>query len=226
MGWYNYRFVSKVCFVMNPVFQKFRPPPLVLEALMKIMAMAATAWFAVRIWDSYQLSHNPVLLLMLAAETLTMILIVAAKFTDTRNFSPIPVVVTMLASFYFFVIGLDGGLKLIPDTLSAVVMVVAILWQIYAKIYLGRSFGLLPACRTVVETGPYRIVRHPIYLGYFVAHMGFLLNNFSWWNVKVFALLYLLQFCRIHYEEQVLSKNPQYVEYKNKVKYRFIPFVI
>lgn len=94
------------------------------------------------------------------------------------------------------------------------------------KIYLGRSFGLLPACRTVVDTGPYRLVRHPIYLGYFVGHMSFLFNNFSLWNIIVFTLLYLFQFLRIIYEEQVLSQNEQYREYKTRVKYRFIPFVI
>lgn len=94
------------------------------------------------------------------------------------------------------------------------------------KIYLGRSFGLLPACRTVVDTGPYKLIRHPIYFGYFVTHMGFLLNNFSLWNVTVLLCLYLLQFLRMIYEENVLCQNEQYREYKQRVKYRFIPFVL
>ena len=70
----------------------------------------------------------------------------------------------------------------------------------------------------MVDTGPYRLVRHPIYLGYFVGHMSFLFNNFSLWNIIVFTLLYLFQFLRIIYEEQVLSQNEQYREYKTRVK--------
>jgi isoprenylcysteine carboxyl methyltransferase len=56
--------------------------------------------------------------------------------------------------------------------------------------------------------------------------MSFLFNNFSLWNIIVFTLLYLFQFLRIIYEEQVLSQNEQYREYKTRVKYRFIPFII
>lgn len=135
-------------------------------------------------------------------------------------------IATTCGTFYFFAVSLDSGTKLISDNVASIILICAICWQIYAKIYLGRSFGLLPACRIVVDTGPYRLVRHPIYLGYFVGHMSFLFNNFSLWNIIVFTLLYLFQFLRIIYEEQVLSQNEQYREYKTCVKYRFIPFII
>ena len=72
----------------------------------------------------------------------------------------------------------------------------------------------------------YRLVRHPIYFGYFIGHVAFLLNNFSLWNIEVLTLLYLLQFLRMNYEEQVLSQNEQYREYKLRVKNRFIPFLL
>jgi protein-S-isoprenylcysteine O-methyltransferase Ste14 len=49
---------------------------------------------------------------------------------------------------------------------------------------LGRSFGLLPAQRGLVVVGPYRFVRHPIYFGYLIGHIGFLLVNFSWRNAS------------------------------------------
>ena len=66
-----------------------------------------------------------------------------------------------------------------------------------AKVVLGRSFGLLPAQRGLVTAGPYRIVRHPIYFGYLIGHIGFLLVNFSWRNAAVLALLYVAQVVRI-----------------------------
>lgn len=98
----------------------------------------------------------------------------------------------MAGTFYFFAISLHGGVTLIPDNVSAFILCVGIFWQLYAKIYLGRSFGLLPACRSIVDTEPYKLVRHPIYFGYFIGHIAFLLNNFSLWNVEVLILVYLL----------------------------------
>ena len=199
---------------------------LAMEIAMKTMATIALGYFAVRVFHDFMATKNVVPLLLLVSESITIFLVIFSRFTDTRDFSPVPVIATIMGTFYFFAIVLSGGISLIPESLSAVVLVVGICWQIYAKIYLGRSFGLLPACRTVVDTGPYRLVRHPLYFGYFIGHMAFLLNNFSVWNVEVFVALYILQFVRMYYEERTLSKNEQYREYKKRVKYRFIPFVL
>lgn len=199
---------------------------LLLEIVMKIMATCALGYFSVVIIQNYQLTNNIVLLLLLLSESITIFLVITAKFTNTRDFSPLAIIATIAGTFYFFAISLSGGDPLIPNNISAIFLCFGICWQLYAKIYLGRSFGLLPVCRSIVDTGPYKLVRHPIYFGYFIGHMAFLLNNFSWWNVEVLTLLYLFQFLRMHYEEQTLSKNEQYREYKKKVKYRFIPFLI
>ena len=204
----------------------FKYKQIFMEVLMKTMATIALGCFAMRVFQNFMATRNSVPLLLLVSECITIFLVIFARFTDTRDFSPIPVIATIMGTFYFFAIVLGGGVPLISENMSAAILVIAICWQIYAKVYLGRSFGLLPACRTVIDTGPYRIVRHPLYLGYFVGHMAFLLNNFSIWNVEVFTALYILQFIRIYYEERTLSKNKQYLEYKNRVKYRFIPFII
>ena len=45
------------------------------------------------------------------------------------------------------------------------------------KITLGRSFGVVPANRGVVVGGPYNFVRHPIYTGYLITHVAFLVAN-------------------------------------------------
>ena len=60
-------------------------------------------------------------------------------------------------------------------------------FKLYGKLALGRSFGIVAANRGVVSSGPYRLVRHPIYLGYLVTHAGFLLSNMSARNVLVYA---------------------------------------
>ena len=199
---------------------------LLLEIIMKFMAACALSYFAIEVFQKYQITNNIVLLLLLLSESITILLVISAKFTNTRDFSPLVIIATIAGTFYFFAISLDNGIPIISNNISAAILCFGISWQLYAKIYLGRSFGLLPACRSIVDTGPYKLGRHPIYFGYFIGHMAFLLNNFSWWNVEVLTLLYLFQFLRMHYEERVLSKNEQYREYKKKVRYRFIPFLI
>ena len=81
---------------------------------------------------------------------------------------------------------------------------------IAGKVTLGRSFGLMPANRGVVSPGLYRIVRHPIYLGYLITHVAFLVATPSAWNIAALlagdAALLLRAVC----EEQTLARDARY----------------
>ena len=70
------------------------------------------------------------------------------------------------------------------------------------------------------------MVRHPIYLGYFLNHVGFLLTLWSPFNLALYIVLHTLQFLRIFEEEKVLRTDPEYNEYAETVRYRLIPFVV
>jgi protein-S-isoprenylcysteine O-methyltransferase Ste14 len=96
-------------------------------------------------------------------------------------------------------------------------------FQLYGKVALGRSFGIVAANRGVVVGGPYRLVRHPIYLGYLVTHAGFLLSNWSLRNLAVYAAAYIFQVARIFAEERILLVDGRYREYFQSVRYRLIP---
>src|SRR2546430_13476301 len=63
------------------------------------------------------------------------------------------------------------------EAVTVLVSAVGLLIVIIGKLSLGRSFGLTPANRGVVSTGIYQFVRHPIYLGYLITHIGFVLAN-------------------------------------------------
>ncbi|HHE3648624.1 methyltransferase family protein [Pasteurella multocida] len=196
------------------------------EVLMKVIASIGISYFVFSIYEAYVAEPNIILFLMLLAEIITFFLVIVSRFTDTRDFNIIPVFLTIFATFYFFAISLNTGVKIVSPVISILFMFFGITWQIFAKIYLGRNFGLLPAYRSIVDTGPYGLVRHPIYFGYFMTHVGFLLNQFSFYNLFVLIILYCFQFGRMYYEEKILSRTEEYCKYKEKVKKRFIPFIL
>lgn len=134
-----------------------------------------------------------------------------------------PAICSLYASFNFLLLHLSPGLRLIPDTAGAVLQIVGITFQLFAKVSLGRSFGILPATRRLVTRGPYRFLRHPMYFGYLISHIGFLFSNFRIWNVAVLAVLYAAQVIRMQREEEMLMTLPGYREYCRAVRYRLIP---
>ena len=168
------------------------------------------------------------LLLLLISEGLTIVLLVFARRAVLRDASPVAIGVTVLALSFFLFFEYTGTLHLIPEWLGVSLLVCGIAWQIFSKLTLGRSFGILPAVRGLVTGGPYRLVRHPIYLGYLVGHVGFLLSNFSLQNLGVLLLLYGAQTVRMLREEAVLRTGEQgadYIAYCARVRWRIVPFV-
>jgi protein-S-isoprenylcysteine O-methyltransferase Ste14 len=97
------------------------------------------------------------------------------------------------------------------------------LLSIWGKLTLWRSFGLVAANRGVVQTGPYRVVRHPIYSGYVVVYAAFILAYPSVRNLASELSATVLIVIRIIAEERVLSADPAYQAFKARVPFRLIP---
>ena len=118
-----------------------------------------------------------------------------------------------------------GAARLIPGTAPLVLMAAGLAVSISAKIFLRRSFGILPANRGVRRAGPYRLVRHPMYAGYALTHAGFLISSFCLRNVLAYALCWTAMVLRIRAEEAILSSDPAYRDYRREVRRRLIPFL-
>jgi len=95
--------------------------------------------------------------------------------------------------------------------------------SLVSLLFIGRFFGIRPALRGLVTRGPYRFVRHPIYLSYVVGDIGY---NLQEWNF-VTLLLVLIGWAslvyRIHAEELVISQHAEWPGYAASVRYRVVP---
>lgn len=78
----------------------------------------------------------------------------------------------------------------------------------------------------VVSTGPYAMVRHPMYSGALVMLVGTPLALGSWWGLLLFIPMAVVIVWRLLDEEAFLSRSlAGYREYGQKVRYRLLPFV-
>jgi protein-S-isoprenylcysteine O-methyltransferase Ste14 len=88
---------------------------------------------------------------------------------------------------------------------SSLVVIVGTLFTIWSLATLGRCFGLFPEVRGLVTRGPYRLVRHPVYLGEIISAAGLLLAKPHPLIVLIFSVFVALQFWRTIYEERALT---------------------
>ena len=95
-----------------------------------------------------------------------------------------------------------------------------------ARVYMGRSFGILPANRGIVSKGPFRWVRHPVYIGWLLLSIGYAISYASPRNTILIAATLPFMLWRIDQEESHLSADPDYRNYMDKVRYRLLPGVI
>ncbi|MFD2055875.1 methyltransferase family protein [Mesorhizobium calcicola] len=91
--------------------------------------------------------------------------------------------------------------------------------------WLGRSFSITAQARRLVTAGPYRIVRHPLYVCEAIVLVGIVLRNPTWATVAICAVALTFQYRRLVNEEKVLQAAfPEYESYKRTTPMLFPSF--
>lgn len=119
-----------------------------------------------------------------------------------------PRAMALLGSFFFYLLAIPvsqpslwqavvGSLLLCTGTLMAVISLRK----------LGRSFSMMPEARKLITTGPYGIVRHPMYLSEEIAIAGIVIQNLSPYALALFTVHFWIQVQRMKHEENVLRNT-------------------
>lgn len=163
-------------------------------------------------------------ILFLISEGLVVFFILIRRVTDDVTLRVRDWMLAASASF-LPLLATAGGDPLIPVSVGALLVLLGVSLQLSAKLILARSFGLIAANRGVKVRGPYRLVRHPMYAGYLITHIGLLLTSPLLLNLIVYVAAFSLQILRIFAEERILLGDETYRNYAQGVKYRVIPRV-
>lgn len=204
----------------------------------KAAAIAAIGWFLVSIRESLGVAMGPGngvagTIMRGAHAANAALLVIIIGFLLTRR-SPVEKASGVWPRV-FAGIGLIApmALVLVPPVrvgngaavASAILVFAGTLAATWAVLHLGRSFAFFPQARALVTRGPYRLVRHPLYLAEVVVVAGLMVERSQPWAAAVFGLAVLSQVPRMRAEERVLSAAfPDYPMYAEK-KARLIPGV-
>ncbi len=161
---------------------------------------------------------------------LVVALFIIRRPVTGKHSSPLGAAVGLAGTFLIVVVPLIVGMPEARGDLDILVVSCAIIFvgmafAVFSLAALGRCFGIFPEARGLVTRGPYRLVRHPVYLGELISILGMVVATLSPVMLAVFLATVGLQYWRTINEEQVLaSVFPEYERYRRQTP-RLLPFI-
>jgi protein-S-isoprenylcysteine O-methyltransferase Ste14 len=105
------------------------------------------------------------------------------------------------------------GAALAPAVVANGLAVLSVVILVYALLSLGTSISFVPSQRDIVTRGAYRLVRHPIYTGAFIALLVFIVHAYWLVNLEIAVTLIVLLMIRSVVEERFLRADATYAAY-------------
>jgi len=178
----------------------------------------------------YEHFHHGFPLIAAALNTLILIPKMITRPPPNRvTPNPLYWLLAFVASYWLILILglLQRGRPLAANWITDSIAVLGLLIVVWARLSLGRNIGFVPAQRELVHSGAYAFMRHPIYTGVLFTHIAFVVRAFSPLNALLMGLgVFWFIPVKSLVEEDFLRADPQYTAYMQKVRARWIPFVI
>jgi protein-S-isoprenylcysteine O-methyltransferase Ste14 len=191
----------------------------------KVLIVVLFSSMAMRLAEDSARTGHVTGMLLVASEALVVVLTMVRRSAGTVDRTLKARLLTVFSTFGAPLVRPMSGAAIAPESLTIIIAGLGLIIVVLGKMSLGRSFGLAPANRGVVSTGRYRFVRHPIYLGYLITHVGFVAANPADWNLIVLAAADVALMFRAVCEEQTLTKDEAYRRYTAAVRWRVVPGV-
>ncbi|MBS0268398.1 MAG: isoprenylcysteine carboxylmethyltransferase family protein [Proteobacteria bacterium] len=179
--------------------------------------------FAVRTFHKLSATQDLRFYLLLLSEVVPVTFLLLRRPSPTLSDRPSDWLIGVSGSIAPLLITPSPALPWVPSIVCYIIIISGICVQLSAKIILGLSFGIIAANRGVKHEGPYRFVRHPMYAGYTMAHIGLLLAMPVAINAFWYGIAFLLQIARMNREERVLKQSQEYRDLMKRVPYRLVP---
>lgn len=106
-----------------------------------------------------------------------------------------------------------------------IIFALASIFTILSFLSLGSSFSILPSLRKIKDTGTYRIVRHPAYLGESLMVFCLAISSDRRYALFFFLVYLVMLRFRIEEEENLLSTTQAYRSYQERIKWKLLPFL-
>jgi len=180
---------------------------------------------SINLLNDFQQTGHITGLLLLASESLVVVLTLIRRRTAIVDRSAAGVITTVLSLAGPPLLRTVAEPGMVADLATAAASAVGLTLVVVGKLTLGRSFGIAPANRGVVIGGPYGLVRHPIYAGYLLTHAAFFAAHPTPWNAAVIVVADGALIARALIEERVLSRDEQYRSYCQRVGWHLVPGV-
>jgi protein-S-isoprenylcysteine O-methyltransferase Ste14 len=205
--------------------KKHLTPDVMSDAMARVIICGLFGFLSINLLRNFSQTGHITSLFLLVSEALVAVLTIVRRRASMTDRTPISAITTAVSVVGPTLLRASVGGGLVVDGVTAAVSMAGLSLVILGKLTLGRSFGIAPANRGVVARGPYMLMRHPIYTGYILTHLAFLVANPTGWNLALIVASDVTLIVRALREERVLGTDDAYRMYCQRVGWHLVPGV-
>jgi protein-S-isoprenylcysteine O-methyltransferase Ste14 len=191
-----------------------------IDALTRLSGSVAQGWFSEAALQVYPALGKSAFMLAIAVIAATRMRRVAG---DMRIYARI---VAFAGTFFLLLLPWIETRAVLPESIAVASSALILIGSVTSALVvtrLGQSFSIMPEARRLVVSGPYRFVRHPLYVAEELMMLGILIQYPLVWTIALVICHGLLQLERMRLEERILTSTfPEYAEYAARTA-RLIP---